>query len=94
MIVYDHRRLSLKQKYLTNTQELGARTKSYIMGTNLTKSFSPEDRDQVRQLALVASDPMTLFWPMRSMVVQNPRHELEYLPFDQAVRKRCLRFLT
>ncbi len=94
MIVYDHRRLSLKQKYLTNTQELGARTKSYIMGTNLTKSFSPEDRDQVRQLALVASDPMTLFWPMRSMVVQNPRHELEYLPFDQAVRKRFLRFLT
>ena len=64
------------------------------MDTNSTKSFSPEDRDQVRQLALNNSDPITLFWPMRSMVVQNPRHELEYLPFDQAVRKRCLRFLT
>ena len=64
------------------------------MDTNSTKSFSPEDRDQVRQLALDASEPTTLFWPMQSMVVQNPRHELECLPFDQAVRKRCLRFLT
>ena len=64
------------------------------MNTNLTKSFSPEDRDQVRQLALDANEPITLFWPMRSMVVQNPRHELEYLPFDQAVRKKFLRFLT
>ena len=64
------------------------------MDTNSTKSFSLEDRDQVRQLALDASEPTTLFWPMRSMVTQNPRHELEYLPFDQAVRKRCLRFLT
>ena len=57
------------------------------MDTNSTKSFSPEDRDQVRQLALDASEPTTLFWPMRSMVAQNPRHELECPPFDQAVRK-------
>ena len=64
------------------------------MNTNSTKSFSPEDRGQVRQLALDASEPITLFWPMLSMIAQNPRHELEYLPFDQAVRKRCLRFLT
>ena len=64
------------------------------MNTNSTKIFSPEDRDQVRQLALDASDPITLFWPMRYMVVQNPRNELEYLPFDQTVRKGCLRFLT
>ena len=64
------------------------------MDTNSTKSFFPEDRYQARQLALDASEPITLFWPMRSMVAQNPRHELEYLPFDQAVRKRYLRFLT
>lgn len=64
------------------------------MGTNSTKSFSQKDRDQVRQLALDASEPITLFWPMRSMIAQNTRHELEYPPFDQAVRKRCLRFLT
>ena len=64
------------------------------MDTNSTKSFFPEDRYQVRQLALDASEPITLFWPMRSMVAQNPRHELEYLPFDQAVLKRCFVFLT
>ena len=64
------------------------------MGINSTKSFSSEDRDQVRQLALDASEPITLFWPMRSMIAQNTRNELEYPPFDQAVRKRCLRFLT
>ena len=64
------------------------------MNTNSTKSFLPEDRYQVRQLALDASEPITLFWPMRSMVAQNPRHDLDYLPFDQAVRKQFLRFLT
>ena len=64
------------------------------MGINSTKSFSSEDRDQVRQLALDASELITLFWPMRSMIAENPRHELEYPHFDQAVRKRCLRFLT
>ena len=64
------------------------------MNTNSTKSLSPEDRDQIKQLALDASEPITLFWPMRSMIAQNPRHDLEYLPFDQAVRKLFLRFLT
>ena len=64
------------------------------MNTNLTKSFSPEDRDQVRQLALDASEPITLFWPMRSMIAHNPRHDLECLRFDQAVRKQFHRFLT
>ena len=64
------------------------------MNTNLTKSFSPEDRDQVRQLALDAREPITLFLPMRSMVAQNAQNDLEYLPFDPAVRKRLLTFLT
>ena len=64
------------------------------MNTNSTKSFSPEDRDQVKQLALDASEPITLFWPMRSMIAQNPQHDLEYLPFDPAVRKQFLRFLN
>ena len=57
------------------------------MNTISTKIFSPEDRDQVRQLVLDASEPITPFWPMRTMVAQNPLHGLEYLPFDQAVRK-------
>ena len=64
------------------------------MNTYSTKSFSPEYRDQIKQLALDACEPITLFWPMRSMIAQNPRHDLECLPFDQAVRKKFLIFLT
>ncbi len=48
---------------------------------------STEDRDQVRQIVLNASEPIAPFWPMRTMVAQNPIHGLEYLTFDQAVRK-------
>ncbi len=57
------------------------------MSTISAKSLSPEDRDQVRQIVLNASEPIAPFWPMRTMVAQNPIHGLEYLPFDQAVRK-------
>ncbi len=57
------------------------------MSTILVKSLSPEDRDQVRQIVLDASEPIAPFWPMRTMVAQNPIHGLEYLSFDQAVRK-------
>ena len=49
--------------------------------------LSPEEREQVRQIVLNASEPIAPFWPMRTMVAQNPLHGLEYLPFDQAVRK-------
>ncbi len=49
--------------------------------------LSSEERDQVRQIILSASDPIAPFWPMRTMVAQNPLHGLEYLPFDQAVKK-------
>lgn len=57
------------------------------MSTISAKPFSSEDRDQVRQIVLDASEPIAPFWPMRTMVAQNPIHGLEYLPFDQAVRK-------
>jgi hypothetical protein len=57
------------------------------MSTISAKRLSPEDRDQVRQIVLNASEPIAPFWPMRTMVAQNPIHGLEYLPFDQAVRK-------
>jgi uncharacterized protein len=57
------------------------------MSTITEKSLSPEDREQVRQIVLKASEPIAPFWPMRTMVAQNPIHGLEYLPFDQAVRK-------
>ena len=51
------------------------------------KDISPEVREQIRQIVLDASEPIAPFWPMRTMVAQNPIHGLEYLPFDQAVRK-------
>ena len=57
------------------------------MSTISVKSISQKDRDQVRQIVLSASEPIAPFWPMRTMVAQNPIHGLEYLPFDQAVRK-------
>ena len=63
------------------------------MNTNSTKRFPPEDRDQVKQLTLDTSEPITLFCSMRSMIEQNTRHDLEYLPFDQAVGIQFLRFL-
>ena len=57
------------------------------MSTISVKPLSSEDRDRVRQIVLNASEPIAPFWPMRTMVAQNPIHGLEYLPFDQAVRK-------
>lgn len=57
------------------------------MNTISVKPLSQEDRDQVRKIVLDACEPIAPFWPMRTMVAQNPIHGLEYLPFDQAVRK-------
>jgi len=57
------------------------------MTTILEKSLSPEDCNQVREIVVNASEPIAPFWPMRTMVAQNPIHGLEYLPFDQAVLK-------
>lgn len=57
------------------------------MNTILVTPPSKEDRDHVRQIVLDACEPIAPFWPMRTMVAQNPIHGLEYLSFDQAVRK-------
>ena len=43
-------------------------------------------QDQIRHMVQEASEPIAPFWPMRTMIAQNPIHGLEYLPFDQAVR--------
>ncbi|TFG63849.1 MAG: DUF2309 family protein, partial [Nitrospirales bacterium] len=48
--------------------------------------LSTAERDNIRQLVQEASEPIAPFWPMRTMIAQNPIHGLEYLPFDQAVR--------
>ena len=57
------------------------------MNSIAVTSLSLEERGQVRQIVLNASEAIAPFWPMRTMVAQNPLHGLEYLPFDQAVRK-------
>ena len=51
------------------------------------KNLTLEERQHLRQVIQEASEPIAPFWPMRTMVAQNPIHGLEYLPFDQAVRK-------
>ena len=48
--------------------------------------LSTAERDKIRQVVQEASEPIAPFWPMRTMIAQNPIHGLEYLPFDQAVR--------
>ena len=57
------------------------------MSTSAIQSSSKEECEQIRQLVTQASEPIAPFWPMRTMVAQNPIHGLEYLPFDQAVRR-------
>ena len=49
--------------------------------------LAQDERIHLRQLIEEASELIAPFWPMRTMVAQNPIHGLEYLPFDQAVRK-------
>jgi len=58
-----------------------------VMSATLINTISQEERQQLRQTVEQASEPIAPFWPMRTMVAQNPIHGLEYLPFDQAVRK-------
>ncbi len=50
-------------------------------------ALTQEERIHLRQVIEEASEPIAPFWPMRTMVAQNPIHGLEYLPFDQAVQK-------
>jgi uncharacterized protein YbcC (UPF0753/DUF2309 family) len=49
--------------------------------------LTQDERIHLRQVIEEASEPIAPFWPMRTMVAQNPIHGLEYLPFDQAVQK-------
>ncbi len=55
--------------------------------TRRSKRLTLEERAQLQDIIQVASEPIAPFWPMRTMVAQNPIHGMEYLPFDQAVRK-------
>ena len=57
------------------------------MTTTSMHTLSQEERDRLRETVARASEPIPPFWPMQIMVAQNPMHGLEYLPFDEAVRK-------
>ncbi len=57
------------------------------MNSTSREALSQEERDRVRQTVVRASEPIPPFWPMQIMVAQNPMHGLEYLSFDEAVRK-------
>ena len=58
-----------------------------VMSLTSIQTLSREERDRIRETVAQASEPPPPFWPMQIMVSQNPMHGLEYLPFDQAVRK-------
>ncbi|MDT7043369.1 DUF2309 domain-containing protein [Candidatus Nitronereus thalassa] len=49
--------------------------------------ISHDERDHLRVAITKASELIAPFWPMRTMIAQNPIHGLEYLPFDEAVRQ-------
>ena len=57
------------------------------MSITSIQTLSQEERDRLRETVAQASEPIPPFWPMQIMVAQNPMHGLEYLTFDEAVRK-------
>ena len=57
------------------------------MSPTSIQALSQEEREQVRETVAKASEPTPPFWPLQIMVAQNPMHGLEYLSFDEAVRK-------
>lgn len=61
-----------------------------MLSESMTQGFQPltqEERIHLLHVIEEASELVAPFWPMRTMVAQNPIHGLEYLPFDEAVRR-------
>lgn len=44
-------------------------------------------RMELRGVLRLASEVIAQYWPMRTFVYHNPLHSLEYLPFEEAVRR-------
>src|SRR5262245_16972520 len=44
-------------------------------------------RMELRGIVHLAGEVIAQYWPMRTFVHHNPLHSLEYLPFEEAVRR-------
>jgi len=52
-----------------------------------TPSDIETKRMELRGIVRLAGEVVAQYWPMRTFVHHNPLHSLEYLPFDEAVRR-------
>ena len=44
-------------------------------------------RMELRGIVRLAGEVVAQYWPMRTFVHHNPLHSLEYLPFEDTVRR-------
>jgi hypothetical protein len=52
-----------------------------------TTSYSDTQRMELRGLIRLSSEVIAQYWPMRTFVHHNPLHSLEYLRFDETVKR-------
>ena len=52
-----------------------------------TTIASETRRMELRGIVRLAGEVIARYWPMRNFVHHNPLHSLEYLPFDETVRR-------
>ena len=54
----------------------------------ITPSINIETRRmELRGIVQLAGEVIAQYWPMRTFVHHNPLHSLEYLPFEETVRR-------
>ncbi|ALA61224.1 DUF2309 domain-containing protein [Nitrospira moscoviensis] len=54
----------------------------------MTADIAQETRRmELRGVVLVAGEVIAQYWPMRTFVHHNPLHSLEYLPFEETIRR-------
>ncbi len=55
--------------------------------THPTSSHRDTQRMELRGIVRLAGEVVGQYWPMRTFVHHNPLHSLEYLPFEETVRR-------